>query len=61
MSHLTMEYVCHPILPGHMLCPKHKKIGTTVQNDCIVFMYNVVLHDKKHSDEIIMRRNIILC
>ena len=49
-------------VPSHFARPyvmsKTYKIGTTVQNDCTVFIYNVVLHDKKHSDEIIMRRNI---
>ena len=39
-------------LPSHFARPyvmsKTYKIGTTVQNDCTVFMYNVVLHDKKN-------------
>ena len=38
-------------LPSHFARPyvmsKTYKIGTTVQNDCTVFMY-VVLHDKKN-------------
>ena len=45
-------------LPSHFARPYvMSKTYKIVQNDCTVIMY-VVLHEKKLSDEIIIRRNI---
>ena len=58
MSHLTLGYFCHPILPGHMLCPKHTQLEQLYRT-IVQYLCMSCCTINKLSDEIIMRRNTV--